>query len=58
MPSVARSFTVTAPPPRVVDYQTCTRRDDAHQLVFEQPAGDTEKQLSTVVNQLAAKEQQ
>jgi len=147
MPSVARSFTVTAPPPRVVDYlkdfgnaekwdpgtQTCTRRDDGQigegaswhnvskifgvtaeltytlekltdstlvfvgenksststdtitvdpddsgsrltyradlemkgaakilnpvmKLVFEKLASDTEKQLSTVLNQLGAKE--
>ena len=147
MPSVARSFTVTATPPRVVDYlkdfgnaeewdpgtQTCTRRDDGQigegaswhnvskifgvtaeltytlekltdstlvfvgenksststdtitvdpddsgsrltyradlemkgaakilnpvmKLVFEKLASDTEKQLSTVLNQLGAKE--
>jgi carbon monoxide dehydrogenase subunit G len=147
MPTVARSFTVTAPPPRVIDYlkdfgnteewdpgtQTCTRRGDGQigegaswhnvskifgvtaeltytlekltestlvfvgenksststdtitvdpddsgsrltyradlemkgaakmlnpvmKLVFEKLASDTEKQLSTVLNQLGAKE--
>jgi carbon monoxide dehydrogenase subunit G len=147
MPTVARSFTVTAPPPRVIDYlkdfgnteewdpgtQTCTRRGDGKigegaswhnvskifgvtaeltytlekltestlvfvgenksststdtitvdpddsgsrltyraelemkgaakilnpvmKLVFEKLASDTEKQLSTVLNQLGAKE--
>jgi carbon monoxide dehydrogenase subunit G len=149
MPTVARSFTVTAPPPRVIDYlkdfgnteewdpgtQTCTRRGDGQigegaswhnvskifgvtaeltytlerltestlvfvgenksststdtitvepddsgsrltyradlemkgaakilnpvmKLVFEKLASDTEKQLSTVLNQLGAKESQ
>jgi polyketide cyclase/dehydrase/lipid transport protein len=95
MSTVARCFTVTAPPPRVDDYlkdfantdewdpgtQKCTRRGDGQigertswhdvskifgvtaaltctlaKLTKSELASDTEEQLSTVLNQLGAKE--